>query len=204
MPSGLGSAYVNAAVEGIVDDAALRRIFDYLNIIPSAVHGRNGKQFLISRIQGYNHSARFRKWVVLLDLDGDGECAPEMLPEWLPVPAEYMCLRVAVREIESWLLADTQRIARYLAVRSSLVPDRPDSLADPKAEMINLARHSRRSDIRQDMVARTGSGQRVGPAYSSRMIQFIQQPDGWRPEVASANSESLRRCIEAIRRLAAL
>jgi hypothetical protein len=202
MPNGIAPAYVNAAVEGIVDDAALRRIFNYVNVVPHAVYGRNGKQFLLSRMSGYNHSARFRKWVVLVDLDHAASCAPEILPSWLPLPAAYMCLRVAVREIESWLLADKQRIAQYLAVRTNLIPDNTDLIVDPKAQIVTLATQSRRSDIRQDMVARTGSGQKVGPAYASRMIEFIQ--NGWRPEIAAENSDSLQRSIVAIRRLAAL
>jgi hypothetical protein len=202
MPNVRPTAYISAAVEGIVDEATLRRIFGHLNVIPTAIYGRNGKSFLLSRLNGYNHSANHRKWVVLVDLDRDGDCAPEVLPEWLPAPAPLMSLRVAVREIEAWLLADRQRISAFLGVRPNLVPENPDLLDDPKAEMVNIARKSRRSDIRADMVPRVGSGQSVGPVYSSRLIQFVQHTDGWRPEVAATSSGSLRRSLEAIRELA--
>lgn len=202
MPDATPASYISAAVEGIVDEATLRRICRYVNVIPAAIYGRNGKASVLSRLGGYNHSANYRKWVVLVDLDNDGACVPEVLPTWLPTPAPLMSLRVAVHEIESWLLADRQRISTFLSVRPQLVPDNPDLLGDPKAEMVNLARRSRRSEIRSDMVPRIGSGQSVGPAYSSRLIQFIQQVDGWRPETAAESSDSLRRAIEAIRELA--
>ena len=203
MPNGTPPAYVSAAVEGVVDEAALRRIFTEVNVVPTAIYGRNGKPYLLSRLNGYNHSARFRKWVVLMDLDDDGSCAPEVLPHWLPVPAELMCLRIAVREVESWLLGDRQRLAEFLGVRAQALPEEPDRLRNPKLEMVNLASRSRKSEVRFDMVARAGSGQRVGPAYSSRLIEFIQRRDGWRPEIAAENSPSLRRSIAAIRQLAA-
>lgn len=65
--------------------------------------------------------------------------------------------------------------------------------------MINLARRSRRRDIRADMVPRPESGRSVGPAYASRMIEFVIQR--WRPAQAALYAESLRRAIECLRRL---
>jgi hypothetical protein len=36
--------------------------------------------------------------------------------------------------------------------------------------VVELARYSRRRDIREDMVPRPGSGRSVGAAYTSRLI----------------------------------
>jgi hypothetical protein len=69
--------------------------------------------------------------------------------------------------------------------------------------MVTLAGKSRRRAVREDMVPNPGSGQSVGPAYTSRMIEFIQDRDaGWRPDIAVTNSDSLRRCVLAISHLA--
>lgn len=115
-----------------------------------------------------------------------------------------MVFRVAVRAIEAWLLADRERIAAYLGVSLHSVPALPDALADPKQALVNLARKSRRRAIRDELVPREGSGRQVGPAYSSRLQDFVLHPaDGWRPEVAAGNSDSLARCIRAIERLVA-
>ena len=193
---------LTAAVEGITDEVLLRRVCAFSGTAIGQVYGKRGKSHILARINGFNHSAQFRHWIVLLDLDGDGPCAPDVLQKWLPAPSRLMCLRVAVREIESWLLADPERIGRYLSVPVKAIPAEPDSIPDPKQLMVNLARRSRRRAIREDFVPNPGSGQPVGPAYASRMIEFIQDSEaGWRPEVAAQNSNSLQRCIAAISRL---
>jgi hypothetical protein len=35
------------------------------------------------------------------------------IADWLPQPAQLMCFRVAVRELESWLLADAEALAAF-------------------------------------------------------------------------------------------
>lgn len=193
---------LTAAVEGITDEVLLRRLCAFSGVTVGQIYGKRGKSYVLARINGYNHSAQFRHWIVLLDLDHDGLCAPEVLPRWLPAPSRMMCIRVAVREIESWLLADPERMGRYLSVPVRTIPVDPDSIPDPKQLMVDLARQSRRRAIREDVVPNLGSGQLVGPAYASRMIEFIQDVQaGWRPEVAAQNSNSLQRCIAAISRL---
>lgn len=198
-------AVLTGAVEGITDEVVLRRICEHVGTRVGTVYGKNGKDFLLSRLAGYNNSARHRHWVVLLDLDNDGICAPPMIPHWLPAPSALICLRVAVRELEAWILADRERIANYLAIRLGELPPNPDLLEHPKRFLVDLARQSRKNDIREDIVPRPGSGQSVGPAYASRMIEFLQdRQNGWRPNVAADSSDSLRRCLEAVQRLAIL
>lgn len=70
-----------------------------------------------------------------------------------------------------------------------------------RGSLVNLARRSRRKAIRQDMVPRARSGRQEGPAYTSRMTEFASEK--WRPEVAAEHSESLRRAIQCLQRLAA-
>src|ERR1700690_163162 len=190
---------LTAAVEGLVDEVLVRRVCSFLGAKISQVYGRQGKQHVLVRLAGYNHSARFRHWLILLDLDNDAECAPEAIAHWLPAPSPLMCLRVAVREVESWLLADSERIARFLSISPAIVPADPDSLPDPKRTLVGLAARSRRRAIREDMVPVAGSGQAVGPAYTARLIEFIQNgSSGWRPEVTAKNSQSLTRCVSSI------
>lgn len=199
----LSSVFVTGAVEGITDEAVLRRICTYAGAKTGTVYGKSGKQHILTRISGYNNSARYRHWLVLLDLDMDADCAPAVLGSWLAAPAALMCLRIAVHELEAWILSDRERFAEFFSVSLVRVPLNPDLLPDPKAALVSLAQSSRKSDIRVDMVPRPGSGQAVGPAYASRVIEFVQDTNaGWRPEVAEQSSDSLRRCIAAIRHLA--
>ncbi|RLF63060.1 MAG: hypothetical protein DRN33_04790, partial [Thermoplasmata archaeon] len=113
---------INAAVEGIVDEAVVKRMIDFVGGTPGRVFGKEGKPLLRKKIEGYNNAARRSPWVVLVDLDHDEECAPLLRNEWLPQPASKMCFRIAVREVEAWLLADRKGIASFLGVSQSAVP----------------------------------------------------------------------------------
>ena len=196
------SPVASGAVEGALDEVVLLRLGEHLGISVGPVFGRNGKSYLRERIDGYNRAARFWPWIVLVDLDHE-ECAPSLCREWLPTPAEGMCFRVAVREIESWLLADRAGIAAFLGVPASRVPSVVDDLDDPKQTLVDLARRSRRRAIREDMAPRHGSGLSIGPAYTSRMMEFVgvEGPNRWRPDVAAQASPSLSRCINALEQL---
>ena len=194
---------ITGAVEGDLDEAMLRRIATYAGLTVGIVHGRKGKPFLLRSLNGYNNAARFSPWFVLVDLNGDCDCAPVCLHQWLPDPSRHMCFRIAVRAIESWVMSDRDRVARWLGISRANVPAEPDHLEDPKRELINLARRSRRRGLREDLVPREGSGRAVGPLYAMRMSQFIQDDThGWRPEQAIRISDSLARCIVGLRQLA--
>jgi hypothetical protein len=184
---------VSCAVEGIVDEAVVRKLVTGAGLAPGPVHGRNGKQYLLQRMRGYNNAARFGPWLVLVDLDADFDCPPPALCQWLPDPAPGMLFRVAVRSVEAWLLGDREQCARFLGVATQLVPRDPEQLLDPKAELVGLASSSRKRAIREDIVPREGSGRTEGELYVARMLEYIR--DYWRPSVAAEVAGSLRRCI---------
>jgi hypothetical protein len=199
MPDTDGTLRISAAVEGIVDEAVVQKLIIEVGGWPGTVYGKNGKPYLRQKIQGFNNAAKSWPCLVLVDLDNDAECAPPLCAEWVQVLAPYLCFRVAVREVEAWLMADAATLASFLGVSRNRIPADPEQLVDPKMEMVNLARRSRRQAIRKDMVPREGSGRSVGPAYASRLIEYVQT--FWRPEVASEQSESLRRAIACLRRM---
>jgi len=189
-----------AAVEGPIDEAVLRRLAQHVGTDLRSVFGKQGKPSVLRSLHGYNLAAhRPPLWVVLVDLDRDADCAPLVVSQWLPDPAPYMCFRVAVRAVEAWLLADGEQIARFLSIPVSQIPTDPESLADPKRTLVDLAGRSRRRAIRQDMVPRPASGRAVGPAYASRIIEFVH--GDWRPESAMTRADSLRRSILCLNRL---
>ena len=194
--------FISGAVEGDIDDAVARRLVAHVGAAIGDIHVKYGKAALLARINGYNQAARHMPWLVLVDLDNDAGCAPDYVEECLPAKSRSngMCLRVAVREIESWLLADPEHMATFLGVRQRDLPRNPDSLADPKATIVRLAARSRRRAIREDLVPRRGSGRPVGPAYNSQLMEFARTK--WRPERAAAVSVSLAKCLSSLRRLA--
>ena len=189
-------ATITVAVEGATDVSVIKRIFTALGHELAFSHGLRGKLYLDRNLNGYNSAARFAPWLVLRDLDHDAPCPSELIRRLLPQPSPQMMFRICVREVESWLLADHESLATFIGVRVSRVPADPDTLDDPKATVVNLARHSRIRAIREDMVPAEHMSGTTGPAYSSRIAEFVREH--WRPEVASARSTSLRRCIDRL------
>jgi len=190
---------IHAAVEGLVDEAVARRLLEAAGASAGDVHGRNGKAWLHQKLRAYNEAARYGPWLILVDLDQDAECAPPLRRQWLPNAAPRMCFRIAVHAVEAWLMADAASLASFLRVPAARIPADPESIPNPKQEVVNLARQSRLAAIREDMVPREGSGCPIGPAYSSRLIEFVNHR--WRPEVAAKRSESLKRAIERLTEL---
>ena len=144
-------------------------------------------------LRGYNNAAKSWYWFVLRDLDHDAECGAALRDRLIPSPSQFMHLRIVVCEIESWLLADSAKSPRFLGVARLKSPGDPESLDDPKREVILLASDSRRRGIRNDMAPRPGGGAVQGPGYAARLAEFIE--NHWRPEVAAKSSDSLKRCL---------
>ncbi|MBX3024647.1 hypothetical protein KF840_07030 [bacterium] len=190
---------ISAAVEGIVDEAVVRRLIASVGGQAGPVYGKNGKSALRTQLNGFNNAARHAPWMVLVDLNGEQDCAPLLRASWLPSPARLLCFRVAVRQVEAWLIADGEALSEYAGVARSQIPKDPERLRNAKVAMVDVARRSRRAAIRRDMVPRQGSGRPVGPAYTSRLIEYAETR--WRPAVAAQRSESLRRAIAGLERL---
>jgi hypothetical protein len=189
---------LNAAVEGDLDEAVLRRLVSEAGLGLGSVYGKTGKDHLRQRIRSYNHAARIAPWIVLVDLDREADCATSLREAWLADPAPNLLLRVAVRAVEAWLLADREAISDYLGVSRDRAPLNPDDELDPKRSLIEMALHSRQARVRKDMTPSTG--RRVGSLYLLRMTEFVESH--WRPEAAARNSDSLRRCRLRLRALA--
>jgi hypothetical protein len=187
---------VTLAVEGDIDAAVARRILVELGFLPGPIHGRQGKGQLNKALKGYNNAARHAPWLVIRDLDHDAGCAPELLAGLLPEPAEHMCFRIAVRQIEAWLLADRAGIADLLHLPLAVVPENPEDLMDPKATVIQLAQRSRNRRLRGEIVPAVNTSAKVGPGYTARMIEFAT--GAWSPRTAAGCCPSLASCLNAV------
>ena len=201
MPDGRGRPFIDVAVEGETDEAIARRLIGHAGGRIGKVRGGKGKAYLRRRIAAYNSAARYSPWFVLVDLDSDADCAAALRSAWLSSLAARLCFRIAVREVEAWLMADAESLARYLNVPRARVPRDPEGREDPKGDMVGLARRSRRRELREDMTPGADSRGREGPAYAGRLVEYAET--AWRPEVAAQHSDSLRRAIACLRRLVA-
>ena len=136
-------------------------------------YGRSGFGYLKKTINGFNNAAKGTPFFVLTDLDSC-ECAPALIDDWLNAAKhKNLIFRVAVREVESWLLADRSSFSKFLGISQNLVPVTPDDEQDPKQCIINLAKKSRRSNLRDAIVPPPLSTAKIGPNYNVKLIQFL-------------------------------
>lgn len=158
-----------------------------------------GKGNIDCEIAAYNLAAKGSPWLVLRDLDHDAECAAALIQQTGLVPSEWMCFRIAVREVESWALADTKAFAQFLRVSPMLLPDNPDLERDPTETIVNLARRSTSPRIKKGMVPKAGASASVGPLYEALLIEFGETI--WEPDRAALSSASLNRSYRRLREL---
>lgn len=202
------SELLNCAVEGITDEAAARKLAHTVGFTQIQVFPSGSKRELRGKVPAYHSAAAFAPWLVLIDLDHDAACAPaakEMytsgISATLGLPPPKLCLRVIVRSLEAWLLADRESLAEFLQVRIADVPKQPEQLDRPKLTLIQLAQRSTRKEIANAMAPRQGSGREVGPNYAARLVAYMET--AWQPRRAAVNSESLRRALRCLDALAA-
>ena len=68
---------VHAVVEGIVDEAVVKRLFAETGVQCGTIYVQNGVSNLLKKLPSYNQSAKYLPWFVLCDLDRK-PCAPSL------------------------------------------------------------------------------------------------------------------------------
>jgi hypothetical protein len=191
---------VLVVVEGHLEEHVAARLLGSVGLPVEGVTFRNmrGNRSFWREARRFNEAARNTGLVLgLTDLDGH-PCAGGLIRVRLESKRHpNFLLRIPVRELESWLLADARAWARFLGVAEAAVPRDPDGLPDPKQSLVNLVRRSRARALVADIVPEPGRPGPVGPGYTTRMTEFVAVY--WDPDRASANSPSLFRALRALR-----
>ena len=191
--------YINIVYEDILSAAVIERLLTFLNI-PPVIHRRIGGQgcgYIRSRIEAFYKAARFEPFFILLDSDNEA-CAYNLLNSLVSSNKRHnLCLfRIAVREVEAWLLADAKGTSRFFGINERLVNKTPESLIDPKGHLIELAQLSKKRNIKEGIVPDSRTSAKIGPEYNPILSQFVKKH--WDVKAASKRSESLRRALLAV------
>src|SRR4051794_33274822 len=96
-----------AAVEDVVSEAVARRLVAVIrpDLQITGVVRKNGKSFVRHRIRELNRVAHSLPVFVIIDLDSPLPCPADVIRAWLPTRfAPNLLFRVAVMEIESWIM----------------------------------------------------------------------------------------------------
>ena len=181
---------IPALVEGHLDERVLRVLWRQI--------GRGDEELVIRDARGgspfwtaaarYNEAGLRQPTIGLADLEAE-TCATSALQRLGRPRSAGFALRLAVRMVESWLIADRHAFAGYLGVAASHIPAYPDQLDHPKRTVIELARTSRKRAVRDGLVP-AGSAS-VGPEYVPLMARFVDE--AWQVERARTRSASLDR-----------
>ena len=182
--------YITIIHEDELSEAVMTRLLMHFGDKFEIVHSYpgNGFGYLKKNIRGFNQAAIVNPYFMLTDLD-NYPCAIQLKDEWIDFDiSRNFIFRIAVREVESWLLADKEGIAAFFNIPVPLITDSPDLLQDPKNTLIQLAKRSRKRVIREDIVP-INSNAAIGPNYNGCLSEFIYQ--SWNVERAITRSPSL-------------
>lgn len=189
---------INLVFEDVLSEAVLKemlkqsqRPFSVGNCLNQRGYGKIKKV-----ISGLNHAAKGMPYLVLTDLD-NAECPLVILSEWLTQPKHpNLLFRIAVKEVESWLLAHREAFAEFLGISVDLIPADVDKIYDPKQLLINLVKKSKKRNLRDAIVPDRNSTAKIGKDYNGQLIQFVNQ--SWQVASAQTNSPSLERAMNAL------
>lgn len=161
------------------------------------LYNGGGFGYIKKNINGFNEASIATPFFILTDLD-NSECPVKLIDEWLKDEMKpNLIFRVAVREVEAWILADIEGFSQFLGISSSHFPSSPELLDDPKKILIQLAAKSRKRDVREDIVP-INFNAKIGPNYNGRLMEFVF--DGWDISRAKGRSQSLYRAFNNLQK----
>lgn len=184
-------------VEDALSEGVLRRMLaDYEDRFSiSACLGKEGFGFIRKHMRAFNQVAPQSPFHILTDLDNN-PCPSGLLREWHPEPLHpNLLFRVAVREVEAWLLADRIGFARFAGISPSLIPRKVEAIPHPKEFLVSLGREGK-PRFREAVVPPPGRQARVGPDYNGCLLRFVYHH--WSIRRARASAPSLARASRAL------
>ena len=199
--------YTFAYVEDEPSQAVLTKIIEYVNSqstnrfvlhtdIPIITHGFGNLQIQAKKFLSAATKGEGIRSIFLADLDQKNS-VQQIVNEWFNIacPAllpEKFIFRIAVHEIESWIIADINGIAKFLNVSTANFIIMPDDLEDPKQFLFNVIRSKCKSAKFRDMLPQ--KGQAIGIEYNPQIVQFIKK--NWNIQMALTKSPSLKRAVD--------
>jgi len=195
--------FVYVATEDYLSEIVVERIIRIYGpeLFISVRIGGKGAGYLQSKIRDLRQVALGDVPVILLaDLDQKG-CAPELISDWmgaLPTP-DKLVFRVAVREVESWLMAHRESFSEYFGIPRAKLSLAPEDLMNPKQTLLNLVRRHSVGDIKRDVLVERPGGPMQGLNYNSRLTDYVE--NCWDPRIACAHARSLARACDRIAKL---
>ena len=185
------------AVEDRLSDAVATKILEKFGVEIVKRIGFQGKSDLERKTPELNRAANNITVFMLTDLDSPRDCPPGLVRSWIRSPLKpRFFFRVAVMEVESWVMADRMGFADFLSVPLHRIPSPTDNILNPKEFLLSLARKSKKKAVREALVPAQGATLSVGNEYNTLLSEFVQ--DHWDLERAATASPSLKRTLDRL------
>jgi len=185
--------YLNVAFEDVLSEFIISRLLESFNNKFSICNSYNGRGFgyLKTSINGFNQASATIPFLVLTDLD-QNSCPVNLVNDWLNSEKHpNLIFRVAVKEVEAWILGDSVGFSRFSRTPIKEIPNNPEQVADPKETIISLVSRYGTKSLKEDIVP-SGMAS-IGRNYNMRLMEFVLYH--WDIDRAKNNCESLRRML---------
>jgi hypothetical protein len=186
-------------VEGDTDLPYMRKLLAEVGLLGATEIDAGGKGNIDRELPKYISIGRSMPMVVLRDLDHDAPCAAALVAELVPRRPRWFRLRLAVHELESWVLADAAGLSKLISVDEKWIPEDPDSEPDPTRSLLKVIERAP-AHVRRRLLPARGSSVQVGPLYEATLIEFGAHV--WSAARASKRSPSLKRARASLTTLA--
>lgn len=196
------------AEDRLTEEVAKRLIANYEQVRAQGeptVH--DGKTDIESSTAGFNESALYYDnsfyHLVLIDFDATetaDKCVAQEISALLKGrrKSPQLLLRIAVAEVENWLLADWTNLREFLEIKREQPPwHNIDKITNSKEVLLNLVQRKAPPRMRKALCPSPSDATALtGPEYNSKMTEFIR--DKWQPRQAAKHSRSLARTIHRL------
>ena len=133
----------------------------------------------------------------MTDLDSPQDCPPALIRSWVRGHLNPRFLfRVAVMEIESWIMADRAAFSSFLSIPIHRIPSPTDDILNPTEFLLSLARRSHKKNVNEALVPNPNAHLPVGAEYNEILSEFVREH--WDLERAATVSPSLKRTLDRL------
>jgi hypothetical protein len=184
------------ATEDELSEAVVLKMLSERKISRHAVHSlpKSGFGYLKKNVSKFCNAAQNgRNVFVLTDLD-NARCAPSLLTDWFSLHErpERLLFRVAVREVEAWVMADKRSFSEFLGISPAIIGNEVDSIVDPKSYLLRISERAKAS-IKRELLPRKGVLARQGFGYNEVLGSFVR--NHWSSTRAAEHSQSLKKAL---------
>lgn len=189
-----GQIPINLVFEDNLQEAVMLRLLGRLKEKYSIGELLNSRGFgkIKKNINKYNKASHHMPYFILTDLDRKS-CPLKLIKDWFDGdPNPNLIFRIAIPEVESWLIADIEGFQKFTHSQYTL-PKHADNIEDGKDFIFKIIRKSTNKKLKKEIIPQIGSDAKIGIGYNSSLCEFVSS--SWNPDQARFNSPSLNRAM---------